>query len=164
MACLLEPSWLTLSMWLLPLYNMKCSLRRRLIAKFVVSRCAFCKLRRNFGFFCSINHLSGPNRKHMFTCDWWISIHFVCFCVSGFAACDRPVSGLDRLVFFEAFYDLSYSCLLQKWRNVCLLPSPKIPLIIAISFAILEQFRVILNFLFAGQAGRMRCIVIFFLL
>ena len=26
----------------------------------------------------------------------------------------RTVSGLDRLVFFEAFYDLSYSCLLQK--------------------------------------------------
>ena len=26
------------------------------------------KLRRNFGFFCSVNHLSGPLRKHMFTC------------------------------------------------------------------------------------------------
>ena len=38
-------------------------------AKFVLSRCAFCKLRRNFGFFCSVNHLSGPLRKHMFTCD-----------------------------------------------------------------------------------------------
>ena len=84
------------------------------IGKFVVSRCAFCKLRRNFGFFCSVNHLSGPLRKHMFTCDWCISIHFACFCVSRFAACDRPVSGNDRLVFFEAFYDLSYSCLLQK--------------------------------------------------
>ena len=22
-------------------------------------------------------------------CDWWISIHFVCFCVSGFVACDH---------------------------------------------------------------------------
>ena len=30
----------------------------------------------------------------------------------------------------------------------------------AISFAILEQFRVILNFVFAGQAGLVRCIVI----
>ena len=26
----------------------------------------------------------------------------------------RTVSGNDRLAFFEAFYDLSYSCLLQK--------------------------------------------------
>ena len=22
-------------------------------------------------------------------CDWWISIHFVCFCVSRFVSCDR---------------------------------------------------------------------------
>ena len=50
----------------------------------------------------------------MFTCDWCISIHFVCFCVARFAASDRPVSGNDRLVFFEAFYDLSYSCFLQE--------------------------------------------------
>ena len=60
--------------------------------KFIVSHCAICKLRRKFGFFCSVNHLSGPLRKHMFTCDWCISIHFVCFCVSRFAACDHPVS------------------------------------------------------------------------
>ena len=32
----------------------------KLIAKFVVSRCVFCKLQRNFGFFCSVNHLGGP--------------------------------------------------------------------------------------------------------
>ena len=62
------------------------------IAKFVVSRCAFCKLRRNCGFFCFVNHLSGPFRKYMSICDWCISIHFVCFCVSRFAACDRRVS------------------------------------------------------------------------
>ena len=72
----------------------------------------------------------------------------------------RIVSGNDRLVFFEAFYDLSYPCLLQELSNICLLPSTKIPLTIAISLAILEQFRVILNFVFAGQAGRVRCIVI----
>ena len=24
-----------------------------------------------------------------FICDWWISIRFVCFCVSRFVACDR---------------------------------------------------------------------------
>ena len=96
----------------------------------------------------------------MFTCDWCISIHFVCFCVSRFAACDSPVSGDVRLVFFEAFYDLSHSCLLQEYSNVCLLPSTKIPLIVAIAFTIFEQFRVILSFVFAGQAGRVRCIVI----
>ena len=39
------------------------------IAKFVVSLGAFCKLRRIFGFFCSVNHLSGPLRKHMFACS-----------------------------------------------------------------------------------------------
>ena len=31
----------------------------RLTAEFVVSRCAFFKLRRDFGVFCSVNHLSG---------------------------------------------------------------------------------------------------------
>ena len=43
---------------------------------------------------------------------------------------------------------------------VCLLPWTKIPLIIAISFAILERSRVILSFVFAVQAGRARCTVI----
>ena len=88
-----------------------------LIAKFVASRCAFCKLQRNFGFFCSVNHLRGPFRKHTFTCDWCISIHSVCSCVSRFVwfvACNRPVSGNNWLVFFEDFSDLSYSCLLQE--------------------------------------------------
>jgi len=34
--------------------------------KFVVSRCTFCKLRRDFGFFCSVNHLNrgGVNANH----------------------------------------------------------------------------------------------------
>ena len=36
-------------------------------AKFVVSCSVFCKLWRNFGFFCSVNHLSGPLRTYMFT-------------------------------------------------------------------------------------------------
>ena len=35
--------------------------------KFVVSHCVLCKLWRNFRFFCSFNHHSGPLRKHMFT-------------------------------------------------------------------------------------------------
>ena len=84
------------------------------IAKFVVSRSPFCKLRRNFGFFCAFSLLSGPLRKHMFTCDWCISIHFVCFCVSRFIACDDPVLSNSPLNFFEDFSDLSYSCLLQE--------------------------------------------------
>ena len=62
-----------------------------------------------------------------------------------------PVSGNNRLVFFEDFSDHSYSCLL---------PSTKSPLIIAIPFAILEQSRVILSFVFAGQASEVLCIVI----
>ena len=40
------------------------------------------------------------------------------------------------------------------------MPSTKIPFIIVISFAILEQIRVILNFVFAGQTGRVHCMVI----
>ena len=80
-----------------------------IIAKFVVLRCAFCKLRKNFGFFCSVNHRNGLLRKHVFTCDLCISIHFVCFCFSKFVACDRPVSDNNRLVFCEDFSDLSYS-------------------------------------------------------
>ena len=72
------------------------------IAKFLVSRCAFCR------------RLSGPLRKHMFTCDWCISIHFVCFCVS--VACNRPVPGNSRLVFFK---DERWST--QKtFRRVCM--------------------------------------------
>ena len=52
---------------------------------------------------------------------------------------------------FLFFFYHSYSCLL---------PSTKSPLIIAISFAILEQSGVILSFVFAGQARRVLCIVI----
>ena len=52
------------------------------------------------------------------------------------------LSGNNRLVFFEDFSDHSYSCLL---------PSTKSPLIVAISFAILEKSRAILSFVFAGQ-------------
>ena len=96
----------------------------------------------------------------MFTCDWCIFIHFVCFCVSRFVALDHPFSGNSRSVFFEDFSNLSYSCLVQEKGNAYLLRSTKIPLIIANSFAILEQSRVIRSFVFAGQAGRARCIVI----
>ena len=75
---------------------------------------------------------------------------FLCFKVR---CLDRPVSGNNRLLFLEDFSDHSYSRLF---------PSTKSPLIIAISFAILEQSesRVILSFVFAGQARRVLCIVI----
>ena len=70
-----------------------------------------------------------------------------------FCSVSHPSGPLRKLVFFEAFYDLSYSCLLQEFSNVCFLPSTKIPLVIAISYAIPEQFRIILNFVYAGRAG-----------
>ena len=38
---------------------------------FVVSHRVLCKLWRNFRFFCSVNHDSGPLRKHMFTFTNW---------------------------------------------------------------------------------------------
>ena len=92
------------------------------LAKFVVSRCAFCKLGRNFEFFCSVNHRRGPLRKHKFTCDWCISIHFVCFCVSRFAACDRPVQGNYWLSFLRRFF-WSFSFLSLARIKQCLPPA-----------------------------------------
>ena len=80
-------------------------------------------------------------------CDQWISILLVFFCVLRFLACDCPVSGYSRLVCFDDFSDLSYSCHLQEEINFCLLSSTKIPLTaIAISSTIII-------FLFGGQAG-----------
>ena len=93
---------LLLDLWLLSTSYMY----MYIIAKFIVSHFEFCKLRRNLGFFCSVNRLSGPLRKHMFTCNWCISIHFVCFCVSRFAACDCPVShcfGRWLTSFYQSF-------------------------------------------------------------
>ena len=45
------------------------SVKYKLRYVLVYSQIRLRKLRRNFGFFCSVNHLSGPLRKHMFTCD-----------------------------------------------------------------------------------------------
>ena len=123
-------------------------LGKNLTAKFVVSCCALCKLRRTFGFFPTIilADLLG-------TCLLVIGAFSSTFFVSMF-------QGSYRSVFFEDFSDRSYSCLSQEKNNVCLLPSTRMPLIIAISFAIPEQSKVILSFVFAGQAERARCIVI----
>ena len=52
-----------------------------------------------FAFFPAVNDLSGPLRKQNFTLtgskdhgfvifDWWLSICFVCFCVSWFVIRD----------------------------------------------------------------------------
>ena len=40
-------------------------------AKFVLSRCAFCKRTREFGFFCSVNHFGegGVNANQKVTCS-----------------------------------------------------------------------------------------------
>ena len=39
------------------------------ITKFVVSHCAFCKLRRNFGFFCSVSYLILERAQKVMVCD-----------------------------------------------------------------------------------------------
>ena len=59
---------------------------------------------KEFWVFLFCQNLSGPLRKQIITCDWCISIHFVCFCLSRFVACDRPVSGNGRPVFFKYFF------------------------------------------------------------
>ena len=43
----------------------------QLTAKFVLSRCSYCKFRRNFGFFCSVSHFSegAVNGNHNVTCS-----------------------------------------------------------------------------------------------
>ena len=52
----------------------------------------------------------------MFTCDWCISTLFVSVFQGSLLVIVlfRIVLGSDRLFFFDAFYDLSYSCLLQE--------------------------------------------------
>ena len=120
-----------------------------------------------FGFFCSINHLSRPLRKHMFTCtsskshglwlvigEFW-SVLFVshfkvhCFVIVLFRAIIDQFSLLCRFLW-------SFSFLLLARIKQHLPPSLTInPLTIAISFAILEQSRVILS-----QAGQAHYIVI----
>ena len=52
----------------------------------------------------------------MFTCDWCISTLFVSVFQGSLLVIVlfRIVLGSDRLFFFEAFHDLSYSRLLQE--------------------------------------------------
>ena len=66
---------------------------------------AFCKRRRNFRFFCSVNHLSRPLRQQMFISKSSKG-HALYFVIGGFRSvfisrivtCVRPVSGNYRLV------------------------------------------------------------------
>ena len=37
-------------------------------------------------------------------CDWWISIHFVCFMVQGLLLCDHPVLGSNQLSLLRSFF------------------------------------------------------------
>ena len=65
------------------------------------------KSQLTIAFFAAVNHLNGPLRKQKLYFngfkrswfvirDWWISIHFVCFCVSRFVACDRNYDWRQR--------------------------------------------------------------------
>ena len=79
----------------------------------VVSRCAFCKIRRNLGFFYSVNPLGLDllgntcllaRAQKVLVCDSWL-VAFDPFClfrVSRALLCDRPVSGNNRLVKFAS--------------------------------------------------------------
>ena len=88
--------------------------------------------------------------------DWWISIRFDYFVFQGSLLCDRPVSDINRLDKIASQIFLLFLIFVHSIIKQRLLPSfDKNPLTIAISFAILEQSRVILS-----QAERTRYIVI----
>ena len=66
------------------------------IARFTNMQILKFRSQPTIAFFAAVNHLDGPLRKQIVTsrvqkvmvCDLWISIHFVCFSVSRFVACD----------------------------------------------------------------------------
>ena len=75
------------------------SWRFMLTALFKNRRILKFKTKLTFAFFPAVNHFSGPLRKQNFTLtgskghgfvifDWWLSIRFVCFCVSWFVSRD----------------------------------------------------------------------------
>ena len=73
--------------------------------------------------------------QKVLVCDWSISICFVYFVFQGSLLCDRPFSGNVGLVKFASQISLIF----------LILVTCKNPLTITISFAILEQSRVILG-------------------
>ena len=50
------------------------------------------------------------------SCDWWISIRFVCFVFQGSLLCDSPVSGNNQLVKF-ALQIFMIFLILVTWKN-----------------------------------------------
>ena len=110
-----------------------------------------------------VSHPIGPLRKHMFTCDWCISIHCVCSCLSRFVWFVLVIA-----LFWEIIDQFSLKIFLILFLFLarikqCLPPAldkNSTPPIIAVSFAIPDQSRVILSFVFTGQAGWVFCIVI----
>ena len=104
------------------------------IAKFVVSRCAFLKLGRNFGFFCPSIMLADLLGNTCLLVIGAFRSTFVSFCVSRFAACDRPVShcfGQWSTSFLRSFLwsflflslAMSASCPQQKFHSSLQFPS-----------------------------------------
>ena len=110
--------------------------RKRFTARFIVSRCVFCKLRRNFGFFCSINHLRKPligNRcllervQKVMVCDLWLVDFdpfslFLCFkvpCLWSSWFGQKSTHVVQR--FFWSFFDTNVypTCIVKQ----CLAPS-----------------------------------------
>ena len=73
--------------------------------------------------------------------------------------CEMTTWGNHRLVCFEDFF-WSFLFLSLARIKQCLPPSTEVSLTMVISFTILEQSRVIHSVVVAGQAGRVRCIVI----
>ena len=121
----------------------------------------FCKLRRNFGFFCSVNHISRPLREHMFT-SW--KGHGLGFVISGCRSvclfrvsrfnlllCNRPVSGNNRLVKIASQIFLLFLIFVTS-KNKATSPS----FLRQKSTDHLNSLEVIFS-----QAGITRCIVIF---
>ena len=52
--------------------NIETQMAMLVTAQFIVSRCVYCKLRRDFRFFCSVNHFSEGwtvNANHNVTCS-----------------------------------------------------------------------------------------------
>ena len=73
--------------------------------------------------------------------------------------CEMTTWGNHQLVCFEDFF-WSFLFLSLTRIKQCLPPSTEVSLTMVISFTILEQSRFIHSFVFAGQAGRVHCIVI----
>ena len=91
------------------------------------------------------------NKHIAFWFYWYAPLHIF--------RCEMTTWGNHRLVCFEDFF-WSFLFLSLARIKQCLPPSTEVSLTMVISFTILEQSRVIHSVVVAGQAGRVRCIVI----